>query len=64
MTTGSFENVTGMLVPKRVPYIQHIVNKFIMNRYHVRVGGVKLALRIKHTVDLLFPASNPFISPR
>jgi site-specific DNA-cytosine methylase len=39
MTTGSFENVTGMLGPKRVPYIQRIVNKFIMNRYQVRVGG-------------------------
>jgi hypothetical protein len=39
MTTGSFENVTGMLCPKRVPYIQHMVSRFIMNRYQVRVGG-------------------------
>eukprot|EP00980_Cylindrotheca_fusiformis_P016567 scaffold4966_cov204-Cylindrotheca_fusiformis.AAC.4 len=39
MITGSFENVTGMLSPKRVCYIQEMVNMFVMNDYGVRVGG-------------------------
>lgn len=39
MTTGSFENVTGMLDPKRVQYIQKIMLMFLMNGYQVRVGG-------------------------
>ena len=38
-TTGSFENVTGMLDDERVHYVQTIVYEFIMNDYQVRFGS-------------------------
>ncbi|CAJ1941205.1 unnamed protein product [Cylindrotheca closterium] len=37
-TTGSFENVTGMLDDDRVHYVQRIAYEFIMNDDQVRVG--------------------------
>lgn len=39
LPTGSFENVTGMLDPKNVHYVQKIAFMFLLADYQVRVGG-------------------------
>lgn len=47
-STGSFENVTGMLRKKNLPYLQTVMHELLLHTIQVRVGGKKTPIQHKY----------------
>ena len=56
MTTGTFENVAGILQQERVHYVQEMFETFIKNNYKARLAGTKAK---KSLSIALFLSSHP-----